>query len=403
MSLCFEESSPDSSLDTDLYKVKNRFKQRIKFKDVKMLKSVPFFNYPALFKKNEEEYMTLLNEVLSRGAYILQRDLEEFEHNLAEYLEIKDVIGIADGTNAIKLSLMAAGIGHNDEVIVPSHTYVASAAAIHYVGAKPIFIECGRDHMIDAGSIESAISKNTKAIMPVQLNGRTSDMSAICKIADEHGLSIIEDSAQALGSRYKGVSAGGFGLAGTSSFYPAKLLGCFGDGGAVLTNHDEIAKEVRLLRDHGRDEEGEVIVWGTNSRLDNVQAAVLNLKLQTFSEDVERRREIAAMYQQGLSDLSELVLPPAPNSDPDHYDVYQNYEIEADQRDDLQAALKEEGVGTIVQFGGKPVHQYPLGFKEQTLTFTESLYHRMLLLPMHTALTDDDVEYVIGRIKKYYN
>ena len=368
-----------------------------------MSKTVPFFNYPALFKQNEEEYMDLLHEVLSRGAYILQRDLEEFEENLSEYLGIKHVIGVADGTNAIQLSLMAAGIGADDEVIVPSHTYVASAAAIHYVGAKPVFVECGRDHMIDVNSIQAAITKKTKAIMPVQLNGRTSDMSAICKIADDHGLCIVEDSAQALGSRFKGVSAGGFGAAGTSSFYPAKLLGCFGDGGAVLTNHDDIAKEVRLLRDHGRDEDGDVIVWGTNSRLDNVQAAVLNFKLQTFTNDVERRREIAAMYQQGLGSFNQLLLPPAPDADPDHFDVYQNYEIEAESRDELQAALKTGGIGTIVQFGGKPVHKYPLGFDQLSLPFTESLYSRMLLLPMHTALSNEDVEYVIDRVQNFYN
>jgi dTDP-4-amino-4,6-dideoxygalactose transaminase len=369
-----------------------------------MVQEVPFFNYPALFRKDESEYLKLLKDVLGRGAYIMQKDLAEFEQNLADYLDIKHVVGVADGTNAIKLSLMAAGVGQDDEVIVPSHTYVASAAAIHYVQARPVFVECGADHMIDETSIETAITSKTKAIMPVQLNGRTSRMDVICKIAEDHGLQIIEDSAQALGSKFRGISAGGFGAAGTSSFYPAKLLGCFGDGGAVLTNRDDIAEKVKLLRDHGRDENGEVVAWGTNSRLDNMQAAVLNLKLKTFPKDVERRREIAAMYQSGLENLQSLILPPAPDADPDHYDVYQNYEVEADKRDELKVFLQANGVGSIIQFGGKPVHQYPLDFGgSKNLPFTEGLYKRLLLLPMHTALSNEDVEYVISQTQKFYS
>lgn len=366
-----------------------------------MSHEVPFFNYSALFKEKETELMALIHDVLSRGAYILQQDLVDFEANLSKFLDVKHAIGVADGTNALKLSLWAAGINPGDHVIVPGHTYVASAASIHYVGAHPIFVECGADHMIDESVIEAAITPKTSAIMPVQLNGRTSNMEAICQIAEKHGLKIIEDSAQALGSKFKGQSAGSFGSAGTFSFYPAKLLGCFGDGGAVITNDDEVAKKVRLLRDHGRNEEGDVVDWGTNCRLDNLQAAVLDFKLKEFPQDIERRRQIAQMYQDGLSAIDQLVLPPAPDQG-DHFDVYQNYEIEAGRRDELQQKLRDKGIGTIVQFGGKPVHKYPLGFENTILTKTEELYTRMLLLPMHTALSDQDVNYVIEQIEGFY-
>ncbi|KHE94011.1 MAG: DegT/DnrJ/EryC1/StrS family aminotransferase [Candidatus Scalindua rubra] len=364
---------------------------------------VPFFNYPALFKAREDEYMNVLRDVLSRGAYILQKDMEEFEDNLEEFLGVKYALGVADGTNALILALLAVSIGPGDEVILPSHTYVASAASIHYVGAKPVLVECQYDHMIDPVAVRQAVTAKTRAIMPVQLNGRTASMDAICAIAEEYDLVIIEDAAQALGSRFKGRAAGSFGIAGTFSFYPAKLLGCFGDGGAVITNDDEMAKKIFLLRDHGRDKNGEVVTWGTNCRLDNVQAAILNLKLKTYEQDIHRRREIAALYQDGLGEVEHLVLPPAPDSDSDHFDVYQNYEIEADRRDELQCYLKEHGIGTIVQFGGKAVHQYPLGFEGVSLPYTEQLYKRALLLPMHTALSNDDVDYVCDSVNEFYS
>lgn len=368
-----------------------------------VVRNIPFFNYPDLYRKQETELDEVIRNVLRRGAYILQQDLVDFEASLREFLNVKHVFGVADGTNALMLILRAAGIGPGDEVIVPSHTYVASVASIHYVGATPVLVECGPDHMIDVDSARQAVSESTKAIMPVQLNGRTSDMEAVRSLADEHGLSIVEDSAQALGSKFAGQSAGTFGKGGTFSFYPAKLLGCFGDGGAVVTNDDEIAQQVSLLRDHGRDQNGEVVAWGTNCRLDNLQAAVLSYKLRTFDQDIARRRQIAAMYDDGLRDIEELVLPPPPDSDPRHFDVYQNYEIEAASRDELKQYLEDRGVRTIIQFGAKAVHQYPgLGLTHYSLPKTDDVYRKALLLPMNTSLSDEDVEYVIDVARQFY-
>lgn len=367
-------------------------------------RKIPFFNYPALFAAREQEVMDVLRDVMSRGAYILQRDLVEFEANLKRFLNVKHAFGVADGTNALILSLRAAGVGTGDEVIVPGHTYIASAAAIHFAGAMPVLCECGPDHLIDVESARCCISARTKAIMPVQLNGRTADMDAIMGLAQEHGLQVIEDAAQALGSKFNGRFSGTFGAAGTFSFYPAKVLGCFGDGGAVVTNDDELAERVSLLRDHGRNAEGEVAAWGTNSRLDNIQAAVLNFKLKTFLQDLERRRTIASLYQAGLGDIAEVDLPPAPGSDPRHYDIYQNYEIEADERDGLKVFLEGRGVQTIVQFGGKAVHQFKgLGLENVSLPITERRYSRFLLLPMNMTLRDEDVEYIVGCVREFYN
>ena len=370
---------------------------------MKSKKNIPFFNYPALFKAQEKEIMDTLHDVLSRGAYILQRDLEEFEENIKELIGVKYAFGVSDGTNALVLSLRAAGVGNGDEVIMSSHTYIATAASAHFVGATPILVECGLDHMIDPGSVERAVTDKTRVIMPTQLNGRTCNMDALQAIADKHGLVIIEDAAQALSSMYKGKCAGTFGLAGTFSFYPAKVLGCFGDGGAVVTNDDKIANRLALLRDHGRNDEGEVVTWGTNSRLDNIQAAVLNLKLKTFRKDIERRREIAGMYHDSLSTVDQIVLPPGPNDDVDHFDVYQNYELEAEQRDELKQYLADKGVGTIIQWAGKAVHQFNgLGFDDVHLPVVEKMTSRFLMLPMHTALTDEEVGYVCDCIVDFY-
>lgn len=366
-------------------------------------RQVPFFNYRAIFESQEQELTAAVVDVMRRGAYILQQDLADFEQRLRDFLGVKYAFGVADGTNALIIALQAAGIGRGDEVIVPSHTYVASAASIHFAGATPVLVECRDDHMIDPAGVRAAITSRTRAIMPVQLNGRTAAMDEIMAIAGEHGLKVIEDAAQALGSRFRGQFAGTFGAAGTFSFYPAKLLGCFGDGGGVVTNDDAVGERLALLRDHGRDSRGEVVGWGTNSRLDNLQATILNVKFRSFAADLERRRRLAAMYDEGLRDLAELLLPPAPDADRDHHDVYQNYEIEAARRDDLKQHLEQRGVRTIIQFGGKAVHQYEgLGLTQHRLPRTELLYRRALLLPMNTSLSDEDVGYVTDRIRHFY-
>jgi dTDP-4-amino-4,6-dideoxygalactose transaminase len=370
---------------------------------MKAARSVPFFNYPYVFTAHEAEFTALMTDVCRRGAFIMQRDLEEFESNLAAYVGVKHVVGMANATDALHLMTRAAGIGPGDEIVFSSHTMVATAAAIHFAGATPVPAECGPDHLIDPKSVEKAITPRTKAVMPTQLNGRTCDMDALRAVAEKHGLLILEDAAQALGSKFKGRCAGTFGVAGAISFYPAKTLGCFGDGGCAMTDDDDFHRKLMLLRDHGRDPaSGDVVLWGLNSRLDNLQAAILNANLGRYDRQIARRREIAAKYRGRLGPLPQLRLPPGPDGDPDHFDVFQNYEIEADRRDDLRAFLKQRGVGTLIQWGGKPVHQFPkLGFT-QSLPYTDALFTRLLMLPMNQSLADEDVEYVCDCVSEFY-
>lgn len=365
-------------------------------------RNVPFFDYPSVFTSEEVELLAVVRDVGRRGAFILQKDLEEFERNLAEFLGAKYVLGVGNATDGLLIALRAAEIGPGDEVIFCSHTMVATAAAIHFVGATPVPVESGWDHLIDPAAVEAAITPRTRAILPTQLNGRTCDMDRLQAIADRHGLLIIEDAAQGLGSRFKGRCAGTFGIAAAISFYPAKVLGCLGDGGAVVTNDDHVYGRMYELRDHGRNREGEVVSWGLNSRLDNLQAAILDHRLKRYETVIARRRAIARLYRDRLGDLPEVVLPPGPDGDPNHFDIYQNYEIEAERRDELREFLKVRGVGTLIQWGGKAVHQWPkLGFT-QRLPYTEQLFTRLLMLPMNILLSDDDVHYVADCVREFY-
>lgn len=366
-------------------------------------RTVPFFNYPQVFLDDEQEILDIVADVGRRGAFILQNDVERFEQAIGKLIGAKHVVGVANATDGLWMLCRAAGLGPGDEVIFCTHTMVATAAGIHFTGAQPIPCETGWDHQMDPESVESLITPRTKAIMPTQLNGRCADMDALRAICDKHGLALLEDSAQALGAKYKGQCAGTFGLGGVISFYPAKTLGCLGDGGCVVTNDDEIAGKVRQYRDHGRNAELEAEVWCLNSRLDNLQAAILNHKLSKYDDNIVRRRSIARVYQQRLGHLTQLVLPPGPDDDLDRFDIFQNYEMEAAQRDALQAHLKDCGIGTLIQWGGKPVHEFPkLGFV-QKLPFTEQLFERLLMLPMNQFLADSDVEYVCDSIIDFYS
>lgn len=369
-----------------------------------MTRKVPFFNYQQLYKNHKDEFLRVLDDVLGRGAYILQNDLKEFENNLSEYTGAKHAIGVANGTDALEMIYQLSGLKVGDEVIYPSHTFVASPASVHHIGAIPVPVDCGPDHMLDAKSIEKAITPKTKAIMPVQLNGRTCNMDELQAVANRHNLLIIEDSAQGLGSKFKNKMAGTFGLAGTYSFYPAKILGCFGDGGAIVTNNSDLAEKLIWVRDHGRNSQsGAIEIWGRNSRLDNVQAALLNFQFSYFTSTIERRREIASLYTSQLGSLLQLTLPPAPNATKDHFDTYQNYEIEAEDRDNLKKFLGENGIGTLIQWGGVATHQMKaLGFT-QHLPDTDTLFTRLLMLPMNILLSNDDVLYVCQKIRQFYS
>jgi len=364
---------------------------------------VRYIDYPTQFKKMEKEIMDTIHTVLSRGDLVLRQQLRDFETNLARFVGTRYAVGVSNCTDALHLSLRAVGLKPRDEVITVSHTFVAAVEVIKHIGAIPVLVDIGDDHNMNVDLVKSAITLKTKVIIPVHLNGRICNMGKLMAIAKKYNLIVIEDSAQALGASFKGIKGGAFGNAGCFSFYPAKLLGAFGDAGAVVTNNKETADKIRLLRDHGRGKDGEIEMWGFNCRLDNLQAAILDLKLKKVPEWILRRREIAAIYHQGLCDIAELKLPPPPVDNDSFFDIFQNYEIEAEKRDELRSYLSERGIETMLTWGGKGVHQFKaLGLAHFKLPRTEKLFERVLMLPMHPDLTDEQIEYVVNIIKRFY-
>lgn len=367
---------------------------------------VPFFDWAGYYAERAEEFARVMHETASRGGFILQSDVDEFEAALAEFVGVKHVIGLSDGTNAILLGLRALDLAPGGEVIIPSHSFIAAAQSVHFAGLVNVPVELAEhDWLIDPTAIEAAITPRTVGIMPVHVNGRLCQMNAISEIAERHGLMVFEDAAQAVGAKLSGRPAGGIGRWGSYSFYPSKTLGSFGDAGALATNDDEIAERVLAMRNHGanRDKRIELSVneWGTNSRLDNIQAAVLKYKLTYYADMIARRRSIADRYHQAFSRLEDLRLPPQPD-DGEYFDIFQNYEICSSRRDALRRHLGDNGVGTIVQWGGFGIHQlHGLGFTGK-LPKTERFFRESLLLPMNHILSDEQVEHVVTTILGFY-
>src|SRR5260370_13373660 len=267
-----------------------------KLMTIAAVREVPFFAYPSLFKAHEAEFVNIFRDIGRRGAFIKQKDLQTFESRLASYLNIAFALGVGNATDGLEVALLAAGIGPGEEVILSSHTMLATAVAAHFAGATPVPVDCGADHLIDPQAVEAAITSRTRAIMPTQLNGRTRNMDVLGSIASNYGLLVVEGAALALGSRFNGRCAATFGVSAAISFYPAKLLGCFGDGGAVVTDNREVYDPASELCNFGRNATGNVVRWGFNSRLDNLQAAILNLQFDQYEQVVSLRRHIATLY-----------------------------------------------------------------------------------------------------------
>lgn len=365
---------------------------------------VPFFDYSEIYKTDYSLYSKALDSVIKRADFILREDLIDFENNITRYTKSSFCAGVGNGTDALWLSLKALEIKNGDEVIIPSHTYVATADAVWAVGATPVLVDIGADHLIAPDAIEGAISPNTRAIIPVNLNGRVAQMEKINKIASKNELYVIEDNAQGLGATLNGKMSGTFGATGTLSFYPAKILGGLGDGGAILTQNKDLYEKIILLRNHGRDTQNEIISWGYNSRLDNLQAAVLNAKLKYLDEMIVKRRLIASIYDAELKDCNQVFLPTNFRDEHDRFDTYQNFEIECNDRDELMVYLKNHGVGTIIQWGGKGLHNLNLpGIVYKDLNNTDKLLKKMLLLPMNHYMTEEQALYISRKIKLFYS
>jgi len=363
---------------------------------------VPFVAYPEHYRRLAGEIDCAIKRVLTGGDLILRDDVRRFEKGLSSFLGMDYAVGTNSCTDAMLLSLRAAGIGPGDEVVTVSHTFVATVAAIVHCGARPVLVDIGQDFNMDVAQLEAAISPKTRAIMPVHLNGRCCDMDSLMTIASAHNLIVIEDAAQALGASADGSKASTFGLAGCFSFYPAKLLGAFGDAGIVVTNDKSLAEQLGLLRDHGRETKDDIGLYGFNSRLDNLQAAILNVKLKYVPQWIQRRREIAGLYHEGLGDIERLILPTPPETGGRYFDVFQNYVVRSREREKLIEYLTRRGIEILVSLA-KPVHrQAALGLDHFHLPLTEQVSEEVLSLPMYPELSNKQVEYVIESTHQFY-
>ena len=362
---------------------------------------VPFVDPRTHYQRLKAEIDAAITRCLANGDLIYRQQLRDFEEHLAGFVGVRYAVGVNSGYHALHLSLQAAGIGPGDEVITVAHTFVATVSAIVHCGATPVLVDVREDYNIDPDQVERAFTPRTKAILPVHLNGRICDMDRIMQIASRHGLVVIEDAAQAIGARYRGKAAGSFGKAGCFSFYPFKILGGFGDGGAVTTGDPEVARMASLLRYNGEEREtGEYHYHGYTALLDNVQAAVLDVKLRYLPAWIEHRRSIAQRYRRGLEGIPELALPHFPE---DHQaDIFQNYVIRLKDRDALRDHLTRNGVETLVHWP-KPMWEHKgLALGNPGLAETERVCREVLSLPMSAETTPEHVDLTVEATRAFF-
>ena len=362
---------------------------------------IPFVTFKPLEAELDKDLRAAFERVYNRSWYIEGVEDEAFEKAFAGYCDSKYCVGVGNGLDALFLSLKALGIKEGDEVIVPSNTYIATALAVTYVGATPVFVEPDiRTFNIDPARIEEAITDKTKAIMPVHLYGQPCDMDPILTIAKKHNLYIIEDCAQAHGATYKGRVIGSFGDAAGFSFYPGKNLGALGDAGVTVTNDEELAMKVRALGNYGSDYKYHHIYQGNNSRLDELQAAFLAAKLPHLDKVNEDRRRTAKKYMEGMNN-PEVILPYIPEyANP----VWHIFGVRCKRRDELEKFLNDAGIGTNKHYP-IPMHLQEcykdLGFKEGDFPIAEEISATELSLPMYYGMTDEEIQYVIDCINKF--
>jgi dTDP-4-amino-4,6-dideoxygalactose transaminase len=362
---------------------------------------VPFLNLQAPYRELQAELDAAWRRVMESGWYILGPEVEAFEREFAAYVGVKYCVGVGNGLDALHLILRAYDIGAGDEVIVPANTYIATWLAVSYAGAVPIPVEpleptCN----LDVERLQAAITRRTKAIMVVHLYGQTAEMEAICAVARKHGLKVIEDAAQAHGALYWGRQAGGLGDAAGWSFYPTKNLGALGDAGAVTTNDSILAERIRTLRNYGSQVKYHHLYQGFNSRLDELQAALLRVKLKVLDGWNLRRAQVAARYLEGLKGV-DLILPCVPQGMQPNWHLFV---VRSKNRDALQAHLRSRGIGTLIHYPVPP-HLQPayrgLGYSAGSFPISERIHREALSLPIGPHLTPQEVDAVIAAIKAF--
>lgn len=363
---------------------------------------IPFADFKVMHGELREQLDAAYNRVVDSSYYIQGTECKAFDEEYAAYCGTKHAIGVATGLDAIYLILKAMDIGVGDEVIVPSNTYIATALAVSYTGAVPVFVEPTLEtYNIDVNRIEEKITDKTKAIIAVHLQGRPADMDSVNAIAAKYGLKVIEDAAQAHGSRYKGKRVGALSDAAAFSFYPGKNLGALGDGGCVTTNNDELAAKVRALGNYGSDYKYHHIYKGTNSRLDEMQAAFLRVKLPELDKWNARRREIAARY---IAEINNPLIKLPVSTDEEYEHIYHVFVIRCEKRDELEAYLADNGIGTVKHYP-IPMHMQEayadLNIPEGALPIAEEISRTVLSIPMFYGMTEEEVSYVIEKINAF--
>jgi len=373
--------------------------------------NIQMVDLKSQYMKIKPQVDKAINDVLSSTQFINGEHVKSFQNELAAYLGVKHVITCANGTDALQISMMALGLKPGDEIITPSFTYIATTEVIGLLGLKPVFVDCDPENFnISVDEVEKAITKKTKAIVPVHLFGQSSDMKSIMSLAKKYNLFVIEDNAQAIGSDYLGFNqpqkTGTIGNIGCTSFFPSKNLGCFGDGGAMMTNDDELAKKLRMIANHGQSKRYYHDIVGCNSRLDNIQAAVLRIKLKELDQYILNRQKAANYYDQNLKDFDQLTLP-FRNLDSNH--VFHQYTLKLDEsivRDELIQYLADKNIPAMVYYP-VPAHRQKMFSKIPNscgnMKVTNWLSSSVFSLPMHTELSTLQQDYIIENISNFLN
>lgn len=360
--------------------------------------NILFSNLAAQHQEIATELQAAFTKVLDSGWYIMGSELNAFEKEFAEYINVKHCIGVGNGLDALVLILKALHIGPGDEVIVPTHTFVATWLAVSHVGAKPVPVDVDKFFMLDPKQLSKAITARTKAIMPVHLYGHTADMDAIQEVVSDREIFIIEDAAQAQGAKYKNKHAGSLSVAAGFSFYPGKNLGALGDAGCVTTNDAQLADKIRMLRNYGSEKKYHHEIIGFNSRLDELQAALLRVKLRHLQRWNTLRTKIADMYFQGLKNISGIILPTVATSTTP---VWHQFVIQTEKRNELKAYLQEQGIQTLIHY---PIPNHLQGaYSSQFRSFPsyENLTSRLLSLPICPSLQTSEIEWICYKIEEF--
>lgn len=366
---------------------------------------IPFIDLKREYKSIKEEILSAIERVFEKGQFILGEEVSLFEKEFAQYFGVRYGVGVASGTDALYLALKAAGVKKGDEVITVSHSFIATALAITFTGAKPIFIDIDPEtYTMDPNLLEDFLKRSrrrVKAILPVHIYGHPTEMEAIMGIADKYGLIVIEDACQAHGAEYKGKKVGTFGLMSCFSFYPTKNLGGYGDGGIILTDNKKYYEKLLLLRNYGEKRKYHHLIKGKNSRLDELQAAILRIKLKYLDNWIEERRKIACLYKERLKDI-DIVLPTEKEG---VRHVYHLFVIRTKKRDQLQRFLRKKGISTLIHYP-IPIHLQKafkeLGKKIGDFPATEKCSHEILSLPVFNGIKKPEVEEVAIQIRNFF-